>query len=124
MPTAAVGRGTAAATARRPDETPPRRWLTPASQELTADLQRLQAEYVNYKRRVDRDRDLVAQNAKFAVLGACCPCSTTSTGRGSTASSTAVSRPSRSRSSGSWPAHGLEKFGAKATSSTRGSTRR
>ena len=27
--------------------------------ERTADLQRLQAEYVNYKRRVDRDRDLV-----------------------------------------------------------------
>ncbi len=26
--------------------------------ERTADLQRLQAEYVNYKRRVDRDRDL------------------------------------------------------------------
>jgi molecular chaperone GrpE len=31
--------------------------------ERTADLQRLQAEYVNYKRRVDRDRDLVLQNA-------------------------------------------------------------
>ena len=27
--------------------------------ERTADLQRLQAEYVNYKRRVDRDRDLI-----------------------------------------------------------------
>ncbi len=27
--------------------------------ERTSDLQRLQAEYVNYKRRVDRDRDLV-----------------------------------------------------------------
>ena len=26
---------------------------------LTNDLQRLQAEYVNYKRRVDRDRELV-----------------------------------------------------------------
>ena len=26
--------------------------------ERTGDLQRLQAEYVNYKRRVDRDRDL------------------------------------------------------------------
>jgi molecular chaperone GrpE len=36
--------------------------------ERTADLQRLQAEYVNYKRRVDRDRELVKQNATFAAL--------------------------------------------------------
>jgi len=36
--------------------------------ERTADLQRLQAEYVNYKRRVDRDRELVKQNATFQVL--------------------------------------------------------
>jgi molecular chaperone GrpE len=36
--------------------------------ERTADLQRLQAEYVNYKRRVDRDRDLVKQNATYAAL--------------------------------------------------------
>ena len=35
---------------------------------LTADLQRLQAEYLNYKRRVDRDRDLVRENATYAVL--------------------------------------------------------
>ena len=40
---------------------------------LTSDLQRLQAEYVNYKRRVDRDRDLVQQNARFAVLSALLP---------------------------------------------------
>lgn len=40
---------------------------------LTEDLQRLQAEYVNYKRRVDRDRDLVLQNAKFSVLSALLP---------------------------------------------------
>lgn len=31
--------------------------LTEALKERTADLQRLQAEYVNYKRRVDRDRE-------------------------------------------------------------------
>ena len=37
--------------------------------ERTLDLQRLQAEYLNYKRRVDRDRELVRQNATFAVLG-------------------------------------------------------
>ena len=41
--------------------------------ELTADLQRLQAEYVNYKRRVDRDRELVLQNAKFSVLSSLLP---------------------------------------------------
>jgi len=42
-------------------------------QELTADLQRLQAEYLNYKRRVDRDRELVLQNAKFTVLSSLLP---------------------------------------------------
>ena len=36
--------------------------------ELTGDLQRLQAEYVNYKRRVERDRELVRQNATYAAL--------------------------------------------------------
>jgi molecular chaperone GrpE len=36
--------------------------------ELTSDLQRLQAEFLNYKRRVERDRDLVRQNAVFTVL--------------------------------------------------------
>ena len=40
---------------------------------LTQDLQRLQAEYVNYKRRVDRDRELVQQNATFTVLSALLP---------------------------------------------------
>lgn len=41
--------------------------------ERTLDLQRLQAEYLNYKRRVDRDRELVKQNAVFAVLGSLLP---------------------------------------------------
>lgn len=36
--------------------------------ERTSDLQRLQAEFLNYKRRVDRDRELVRENAVFAVL--------------------------------------------------------
>ncbi|QNN54209.1 nucleotide exchange factor GrpE [Nocardioides mesophilus] len=40
---------------------------------LTEDLQRLQAEYVNYKRRVDRDRELVLENARFSVLAALLP---------------------------------------------------
>ncbi|HWI42685.1 MAG TPA: nucleotide exchange factor GrpE [Nocardioides sp.] len=37
-------------------------------EELTGDLQRLQAEFVNYKRRVERDRELVKENATFAAL--------------------------------------------------------
>jgi molecular chaperone GrpE len=36
--------------------------------ERTADLQRLQAEYLNYKRRVERDRELVRQNATYLAL--------------------------------------------------------
>jgi molecular chaperone GrpE len=36
--------------------------------EMTADLQRLQAEYLNYKRRVDRDRELIRQNATYSAL--------------------------------------------------------
>jgi molecular chaperone GrpE len=36
--------------------------------ERTNDLQRVQAEYLNYKRRVDRDRDLIRENATYAVL--------------------------------------------------------
>lgn len=36
--------------------------------ERTADLQRLQAEYVNYKRRVDRDRDLARAKGIEAVV--------------------------------------------------------
>jgi molecular chaperone GrpE len=36
--------------------------------ERTADLQRLQAEYVNYKRRVDRDREVVRDTAVASVL--------------------------------------------------------
>ena len=40
---------------------------------LTEDLQRLQAEYVNYKRRVDRDRELVLENARFSILSSLLP---------------------------------------------------
>ncbi|GAB2865529.1 nucleotide exchange factor GrpE [Nocardioides pacificus] len=36
--------------------------------ELTSDLQRLQAEFLNYKRRVDRDRDLIRENATYTAL--------------------------------------------------------
>ncbi|WP_293786828.1 nucleotide exchange factor GrpE [uncultured Aeromicrobium sp.] len=38
--------------------------------ERTADLQRLQAEYVNYKRRVDRDRELMRSQGREEVLSA------------------------------------------------------
>jgi molecular chaperone GrpE len=37
--------------------------------ELTGDLQRVQAEYINYKRRVDRDRDVARQRGIESVLG-------------------------------------------------------
>ncbi len=37
-------------------------------EERTLDLQRLQAEYLNYKRRVERDRELIKQNATYAAL--------------------------------------------------------
>jgi molecular chaperone GrpE len=36
--------------------------------ELTADLQRLQAEFANYRRRVERDRQAVAEQALGSVL--------------------------------------------------------
>jgi molecular chaperone GrpE len=36
--------------------------------ERTADLQRLQAEFLNDTRRVERDRDLLRENATYAVL--------------------------------------------------------
>ncbi len=41
--------------------------------ERTADLQRVQAEYVNYKRRVDRDREVARQGAIASVLTALLP---------------------------------------------------
>ncbi|KAA1424511.1 nucleotide exchange factor GrpE [Mumia zhuanghuii] len=41
--------------------------------ERTADLQRLQAEYVNYKRRVDRDREVQRVNAAASVLASLLP---------------------------------------------------
>ena len=46
---------------------------TAEATELKNDLLRLQAEYVNYKRRVDRDRELVKQNAQYSVLSGLLP---------------------------------------------------
>jgi len=65
----------APATAATESETPPARDLEAEVSELrdklaerTTDLQRLQAEYVNYKRRVDRDRDLARKVSIEGVL--------------------------------------------------------
>ncbi|BDZ62622.1 protein GrpE [Demequina sediminis] len=41
--------------------------------EHLADLQRLQAEYVNYRKRVDRDRELIAINATAKAIEALIP---------------------------------------------------
>ncbi len=41
--------------------------------ELTADLQRVHAEYANYRKRVDRDRDLIRTNAIGGVLSELLP---------------------------------------------------
>ena len=46
---------------------------TALAAERLLDLQRLQAEYVNYKRRVDRDRALVQEKAIADVLGSMLP---------------------------------------------------
>jgi molecular chaperone GrpE len=47
--------------------------LEKALAERTADLQRLQAEYLNYKRRVDRDRELAKETTTASVLAALLP---------------------------------------------------
>ena len=46
---------------------------TTLAAERLVDLQRLQAEYVNYKRRVDRDRDVVREQAVASVIEALLP---------------------------------------------------
>ena len=43
--------------------------LTAEAAERTADLQRLSAEYANYRRRVDRDREAVLVNARAQFVG-------------------------------------------------------
>lgn len=46
---------------------------TDEAAELRDDLQRLQAEFVNYRRRVERDRDVAKDNAKFSMLDSLLP---------------------------------------------------
>ncbi|HEX2896032.1 MAG TPA: nucleotide exchange factor GrpE [Marmoricola sp.] len=71
-PTEAPSEGAAeAASSEAPGEGEPADETAALRQQLaerTTDLQRLQAEFLNYKRRVERDRDLVRENAVFAVL--------------------------------------------------------
>jgi molecular chaperone GrpE len=55
-----------------PEAVPPSGDATLAAERL-ADLQRLQAEYVNYKRRVDRDRAVVQERAAQSVIEALLP---------------------------------------------------
>ena len=68
--------------------------------DLTTDRKRLQAEYVNYKRRVERDRELVQENARFSVLSAFLPVLDDLDRARRTVSSRAGSRPSPTRWSG------------------------
>ena len=46
---------------------------TTLAADLTRDLQRLQAEYVNYKKRVDRDRELHGHIARSSVIESLLP---------------------------------------------------
>ncbi|MFQ6171238.1 nucleotide exchange factor GrpE [Oryzobacter sp. R7] len=62
---ASAAAGTAGGDGEHPD--------TALAAERLADLQRLQAEYVNYKRRVDRDRALVQERAVRDVLESLLP---------------------------------------------------
>ncbi|MGN6635535.1 MAG: nucleotide exchange factor GrpE [Oryzihumus sp.] len=78
-PTPAAGAETAeAATEPAGSEAPPVEEAdvhpdTTLAAERLLDLQRLQAEYVNYKRRVDRDRDVVREQAVASVIEALLP---------------------------------------------------
>ncbi|OYO18733.1 nucleotide exchange factor GrpE [Enemella dayhoffiae] len=58
----------AAADQAQPEPDPRIAELEQAYEERTNDLKRLQAEYVNYKRRVDRDRDLARVAGVEAVV--------------------------------------------------------
>ncbi|PWJ55854.1 molecular chaperone GrpE [Quadrisphaera granulorum] len=58
------------ATAEASDELAAARGL---AEERLGDLQRLQAEYVNYRRRVDRDRDVARASATTSLLEALLP---------------------------------------------------
>ena len=80
--------------------------------ERTADLQRVQAEYANYRKRVERDR--LAGRRRWPSGGCwptCCRCSTTSTGPAPTATSTGAFKAVADRLDGVLAKLGLEAFG-------------
>ena len=68
VPPAPAGRRRARRSARSPDGAGGRSALQDQLAERTADLQRLKAEYDNYRRRVERDRQAVAEQATAKVL--------------------------------------------------------
>src|SRR5690625_4892130 len=55
------------------DETAEQTEDTDEAAELREDLLRLQAEFVNYRRRVERDRDVAKDNATFSMLESMLP---------------------------------------------------
>jgi molecular chaperone GrpE len=57
----------------RPDDRPQASDLEAQLRERTADLQRLQAEYANYRKRVDRDRAAVREQAVASTLAGLLP---------------------------------------------------
>ena len=61
--------GAESQTAQTAEEAP----VADEAAELREDLQRLQAEFVNYRRRVERDRDVAKDNAKYSMLVALLP---------------------------------------------------
>ena len=63
------GAAPAAEPADAPADDPRVAELTAEVAERTADLQRLSAEYANYRRRVDRDREAVLVNARAQFVG-------------------------------------------------------
>lgn len=63
-----AGFGTGAERPPQPAAEPAEPTLEEQFAERTADLQRLQAEYINYKRRVDRDRILIKAQGAESVL--------------------------------------------------------
>ena len=82
--------------------------------ELLADLQRLQAEFVNYKARVERDRDLARANAVAEVLRALLPAVddlTRAEAHGDLEGSPFASVATKIRNAGD--KFGLKQFGAK-----------
>src|SRR5690625_2697387 len=63
----------AEATAEGAEEETEEAASTDEAAELREDLQRLQAEFVNYRRRVERDRDVAKDNATFSMLESMLP---------------------------------------------------